>query len=66
MFKGIATAAFGLGIFLTVAIMVSQPESSTAGVYNSNNTTIVKKNSIFPLKEHMTVEPCSITFCADV
>jgi len=65
MIKGIATAAFGLGAFLTVAIMVSQPESSTAGVHMPN-TTIVEKNSVFPLKNHMTVEPCSVAFCADV
>jgi hypothetical protein len=65
MFKGIATAAFGLGVFLTVAIMVSQPEPSTASVYMPN-TTVVKKNSVFPLKDHMTVEPCSVSFCADV
>lgn len=65
MFKGIATAAFGLGVFLTVTIMVSQPEPSTAGVYMPN-TTVVKKNSIFPLKDHMTVEPCGVAFCADV
>jgi hypothetical protein len=65
MFKGIATAAFGLGVVLTVALMVSQPEASTAGVYMPN-TTVVKKNSIFPLKDHMTVESCSVAFCADV
>lgn len=65
MFKGIATAAFGLGVFLTVAIMVSQPEPSTASVYMPN-TTVVRKNSVFPLKDHMTVEPCSVSFCADV
>ena len=65
MFKGIATAAFGLGVFLTVAVMVSQPGPSTAGVYMPN-TTVVKKNSVFPLKDHMTVEPCSVAFCADV
>jgi hypothetical protein len=65
MFKGIATAAFGLGVFLTVAIMVSQPEPSTAGVHMPN-ITVVKKNSVFPLKDHMTVEPCSVAFCADV
>jgi hypothetical protein len=65
MFKGIATAAFGLGVVLTVAVMVSQPEASTASVHMPN-TTIVKKNSIFPLKNHISVEPCSVAFCADV
>jgi hypothetical protein len=64
MFKGIATAAFGFGVIMTVAVMVSQP-ASTASVI-SPNTTVIKKNMVFPLKENMTVDPCAITYCADI
>ncbi len=65
MFKGIATAAFGFGLIMTVAVLVSQP-ASTANVVTQPNTTIVKKNMLFPLKENMTVDPCAVTYCADV
>jgi hypothetical protein len=65
MFKGIATAAFGFGVIMSVAVMVSQP-ASTANVLVQPNTTIVKKNMVFPLKENMTVDPCAVTYCADV
>jgi hypothetical protein len=64
MFKGIATAAFGFGVIMTVAVMVSQP-ASTASVI-SPNTTVIKKNMVFPLKENMTVDPCAVTYCADI
>jgi hypothetical protein len=64
MFKGIATAAFGFGVIMTVAVMVSQP-ASTAGVL-APNTTIIKKNMVFPLKENMTVETCALSYCVDV
>jgi hypothetical protein len=64
MFKGIATAAFGFGVILTVAVMVSEP-ASTAGVL-APNTTIIKKNMVFPLKENMTVETCALSYCVDV
>jgi hypothetical protein len=65
MFKGIATAAFGFGVIMTVAVMVSEP-ASTAGVVVAPNTTIVKKNLVFPLKENMTVETCAMSHCVDV
>ena len=65
MFKGIATAAFGFGVIMTIAVAVSQP-ASTASVLVQPNITIVKKNMVFPLKENMTVEPCAVTYCADV
>ena len=65
MFKGIATAAFGLGVIMTVAVMVSQP-ASTANVHVQPNTTVVKKNMLFPLKGSMTVDPCAVTYCTDV
>jgi hypothetical protein len=64
MFKGIATAAFGFGVIMTVAAMVSQP-ASTASVVMPN-TTIVKKNMEFPIKDNITVESCAVSFCADV
>lgn len=64
MFKGIATAAFGFGVIMTVAVTVSQPVSTASVVLP--NTTIVKKNMVFPLKENMTVESCTISYCADV
>jgi hypothetical protein len=65
MFKGIATAAFGFGVIMTVAVMVSQP-ASTANILMQPNTTIVKKNMVFPLKDKMTVDPCAVSYCADV
>ena len=65
MFKGIATAAFGFGVIMTVAVMVSQP-ASTANVLMQPNTTVVKKNMVFPLKDKMTVDPCAVSYCADV
>ena len=65
MFKGIATAAFGFGVIMTIAVMVSQP-ASTANVTMQSNTTVVKKNMVFPLKDHMTVDPCAVTYCADI
>lgn len=64
MLKGIATAAFGFGVIMTVAVMVSQPASTASAV--SPNTTVIKKNMVFPLKENMTVDPCAVTYCADV
>jgi hypothetical protein len=30
------------------------------------NTTIIKKNMVFPLKENMTVETCALSYCVDV
>jgi hypothetical protein len=65
MFKGITTAAFGLGVIMTVAVMVSQP-ASTASVHVQPNITVVKKNMVFPLKDKMTVDPCAVTYCADI
>jgi hypothetical protein len=65
MFKGIATAAFGFGVIMTIAVMVSQP-ASTANVTMQPNTTVVKKNMVFPLKDHMTVDPCAVIYCADI
>ena len=65
MLKGIATAAFGFGMIMTAAVLVSQP-ASTANVVPQPNTTIVKKNMLFPLKENMTVDPCAVTYCANV
>jgi hypothetical protein len=65
MFKGIATAAFGFGVVMSVAVMVSQP-ASTANVHAQPNITVVKKNMVFPLKDHMTVDPCAVTYCADI
>jgi hypothetical protein len=64
MFKGIATAAFGFGVVMTVAVMVSQPASIAGAV--TPNTTIVKKNLVFPLKENITVESCAVSSCADI
>ncbi|HEY7764565.1 MAG TPA: hypothetical protein VIB38_06220 [Aestuariivirgaceae bacterium] len=64
MFKGIATAAFGFGVIMSVAVMVSQP-ASTASVV-SPNTTVIEKNMLFPLKANMTVDPCAVAYCADV
>ena len=64
MFKGIATAAFGFGVVLTVAVMVSEP-ASTAGAVDPK-TTIVKKNMVFPLKSTLSVETCDFSTCADV
>ena len=65
MFKGIATAAFGIGVIMTVAVMVSQP-ASTASVLMQPNTTVVKKNMVFPLKDKMTVDPCAVTYCVNI
>lgn len=64
MFKGIATAAFGLGVALTVVFMASEPASTAATV--SANITIVKKNTDFPLKRIRAVESCNFSTCADV
>jgi hypothetical protein len=64
MFKGIATVAFGLCVALTVAVMVSQPQSSTASVIVPN-TTVVHKNMVFPLPGNITVEGCKVSVCAD-
>jgi hypothetical protein len=64
MFKGIATAAFGFGVIMTVALMVSETASTAAVVMP--NTTIVKKNMVFPLKDRMTLDTCAIAYCADV
>lgn len=64
MFKGIVTAAFGFGVIMTVAAMVSQPTSIASAI--TPNTTIVKKNLVFPLKGQMTIEPCAFSNCADV
>lgn len=64
MFKGIVTAALGVGVIMTVAAMVSQPASTASAL--TPNTTIVKKNLLFPLKGQMTVDPCAIFYCADV
>lgn len=65
MFKGIATAAFGIGVIMTVAVMVSQP-ASTASVHVQQNTTVVKKNMVFPIKDKMTVDPCAVTYCVNI
>lgn len=65
MFKGIATAAFGFGVIMTVAVMVSEP-ASTASVVSPPNTTVIEKNMVFPLKGNMTVDPCAVTYCADI
>lgn len=64
MYKGIATAAFGFGVAMSVAVMVSQPASTASVVIP--NTTIVKKNMAFPIKDNITVESCAVSFCADV
>jgi hypothetical protein len=64
MLKGIATAAFGFGVIMTVAITVSEP-ASTARVIQPN-TTIVEKNMVFPLKNNLAVEDCAVSYCADV
>ena len=64
MFKGIATVAFGLFVALAVAVLVFQPQASTASVAMPN-TTIVHKNSVFPLPGNITVESCKISSCAD-
>jgi hypothetical protein len=64
MYKGIATAAFGFGVVMSVAVMVSQPASTASVVIP--NTTIVKKNMAFPIKDNITVESCAVSFCADV
>ena len=64
MFKGIATAAFGFGVIMTVAVTVSEP-ASTARVIVPN-TTIVEKNMVFPLKDNLAVENCAVSYCADV
>jgi hypothetical protein len=64
MFKGIATVAFGLFVALTVAVVISQPQPSTASV-SMPNTTVVHKNSVFPLPGDITVESCKVSICAD-
>jgi len=64
MFKGIATAAFGFGVIMTVAVMISQ-SASTASVMVPN-TTIAKKNMVFPLKPDFAVAICKISVCVDV
>jgi hypothetical protein len=51
-------------VIMTVAVMVSQPASIASVI--TPNTTIVKKNMVFPLKGEMTIEPCAISHCADV
>jgi hypothetical protein len=49
---------------MTVAVTVSEP-ASTARVIVPN-TTIVEKNMVFPLKDNLTVEDCTVSYCADV
>ncbi|HEY7749897.1 MAG TPA: hypothetical protein VH933_14635 [Aestuariivirgaceae bacterium] len=63
MGKGIATAIFGFGVIMSVALLISEP-TSTASVI-APNTTIVKKNMVFPLKGSLSVESCAVALCAD-
>ncbi|HEY7747574.1 MAG TPA: hypothetical protein VH933_02740 [Aestuariivirgaceae bacterium] len=64
MFKGIVTAAFGFGVIMTVVFMASQPTPMASAI--APNTTVVKKNLVFPLKGEITIEPCALSYCADV
>jgi hypothetical protein len=64
MFKGIATATFGLAATMALGLMMTAPQPSTAsGV--SANMTIVYKTSVFPTKNNMTVESCFVSACED-
>jgi hypothetical protein len=64
MFKGIAVTAFCFGLIMTAVVNVSQPGAT--GSIILPHTTVIKKNTLFPLKGRISVEPCAIADCADV
>jgi hypothetical protein len=65
MFKGIATATFGLAAIMALSLMMSAPQASTASGISAN-TTVVYKTSIFPTRNNLTVESCLVSACEDV
>lgn len=65
MTKTIATLGFAIVVAMTVGVMVSQPQASTASIVQPNST-VVHKNMVFPLPGQITVESCKVSVCADV
>jgi hypothetical protein len=64
MFKGIATATFGLVAIMAFSLLLTAPQSSTASNVPAN-TTVVYKTSVFPAKANITVESCLVSACED-
>ncbi len=64
MLKGIATATFGLVAIMALGLVLAAPEAATANGAASN-MTVIYKTSIFPTKNHLTVESCLVSACED-
>jgi hypothetical protein len=64
MLTRLATAALTLALLAAGAFGVSQA-GDTGNSVEAARTTVIAKNSHWPLRGHITAEPCKETICMD-
>jgi hypothetical protein len=65
MGKRWAIGAFILAGVAAAGVAVATPASTEPGL-NPMNQTVIVKNSVFPLKVRMTMDPCAAAACVDI
>lgn len=65
MSSRLATALLTVAFLAAGAFGVTQAEDADTRI-EATRTTIVEKNSLWPLPGHITVEPCKRTVCWDI
>ena len=68
MFTRIATAALAITLLAASASALTSPDpgagQSTAAEMPSGHT-VIEKNSSWPLKQLMSMDPCAVTICQE-
>ena len=65
MLTRIATAALAISLLGASAFALPPLAPIKSPAETATGTTVIEKNSAWPLKERMSVDPCTVRFCQE-
>jgi hypothetical protein len=68
MLTRIATATLAISLLAASALVLpvlERAKSFAAGAEQTSGVTVVEKNSPWPLKSRMSMDPCAVTICQE-